>query len=127
MNKLYERCGLSLPVTKIRTLPYRNDCSITFHSLSGKMNNVYTHKCMESSSVLFLVTCHVVYLIYSEWMVNQHRDSFASYIGHPNLLEFFSIAENESKARVKFNFLQVLHTTPCLFTYYSTTSNKALT
>ena len=43
----------------------------------------------------------------SEWQVNQHRDSFASYIGHPNLLEFFAIAENESKARVKFSFLQV--------------------
>lgn len=44
---------------------------------------------------------------FSEWLVNQHRDSFASYIGHPNLVEFFAIAENESKARVKFNFLQV--------------------
>ena len=38
-----------------------------------------------------------------------HRDSYASYIGHPNLMEFFAIAENESKARVKFNFLQVLY------------------
>ena len=43
----------------------------------------------------------------SEWLVNQHRDSFATYIGHHNLVEFFAIAENESKARVKFNFLQV--------------------
>lgn len=43
----------------------------------------------------------------SEWVVNQHRDSLASYIGHHNLMEFFAIAENESKARVKFNFLQV--------------------
>ncbi len=39
--------------------------------------------------------------------MNQHRDSLASYIGHPNLTEFFAIAENESKARIKFNFLQV--------------------
>ncbi|XP_064406255.1 splicing factor 3B subunit 5-like [Halichondria panicea] len=41
-----------------------------------------------------------------EWVVNQHRDSLASYIGHPNLTEFFAIAENESKARIKFNCLQ---------------------
>ncbi|CAI8014567.1 Splicing factor 3B subunit 5 [Geodia barretti] len=41
-----------------------------------------------------------------EWLVNQHRDSFASYMGRPNLLEFFAVAENESKARVKFSFLQ---------------------
>lgn len=38
--------------------------------------------------------------------MNQHRDSLASYVGHHNLMEFFAIAENESKARVKFNFLQ---------------------
>ncbi|XP_065181062.1 splicing factor 3B subunit 5-like [Sycon ciliatum] len=41
-----------------------------------------------------------------EWMVNQHRDSHSSYIGHENLLSFFAIAENECKARVKFNLLQ---------------------
>lgn len=45
--------------------------------------------------------------IYSEWIVNQHRDTFASYIGHHHMLEFFAVAENESKARVKFSFLQV--------------------
>ena len=40
--------------------------------------------------------------------MNQHRDSVASYIGHNNLLEFFAIAENEAKARVKFNLQKVL-------------------
>lgn len=44
---------------------------------------------------------------HSEWCVNMHRDTYASYVGHHNLMEFFGIAENESKARVKFNFLQV--------------------
>ena len=44
----------------------------------------------------------------SEWVVNQHRDTFASYIGHHHMLEFFAVAENESKARVKFSFLQVM-------------------
>ena len=43
----------------------------------------------------------------SDWVVNQHRDSLASYIGHHNLTEFFAVAENESKARIKFNCLQV--------------------
>ena len=61
--------------------------------------------------VLLIIGCvgkwNVFNLPFSEWLVNQHRDSFASYIGHPNLVEFFAIAENESKARVKFNFLQV--------------------
>ena len=43
----------------------------------------------------------------SEWLVNQHRDSAASYIGHYNLLDFFALVENEPKARVRFNLLQV--------------------
>ena len=46
----------------------------------------------------------------SEW-VNQHRDTFASYIGHHHMLEFFAVAENESKARVKFSFLKVMCST----------------
>ena len=48
-----------------------------------------------------------VLLFYSEWLVNQHRDSAASYIGHENLLDYFALVENESKARVKFTLLEV--------------------
>jgi splicing factor 3B subunit 5 len=36
-----------------------------------------------------------------EWAVNIHRDSYASYIGHPPLLAYFAIAENESMGRVR--------------------------
>eukprot|EP00118_Oscarella_pearsei_P005241 m.23853 g.23853 ORF g.23853 m.23853 type:complete len:88 (+) comp28541_c0_seq2:1753-2016(+) len=41
-----------------------------------------------------------------EWIVNHHRDSLASYIGHDNLLSHIAVAENETKARVRFNLLQ---------------------
>lgn len=41
-----------------------------------------------------------------EWLTNQHRDSYASYMGHPDLLNYFAIAENESKARVRFNLME---------------------
>lgn len=41
-----------------------------------------------------------------EWLVNQHRDSYCSYIGHFDLLNYFSVAENESKARVRFNLME---------------------
>ena len=41
-----------------------------------------------------------------EWLVNQHRDTYASYIGHDNMLSFFSIAENETKGRVRFNLMR---------------------
>uniref|UniRef100_A0A9J7Y731 Splicing factor 3B subunit 5 n=1 Tax=Cyprinus carpio carpio TaxID=630221 RepID=A0A9J7Y731_CYPCA len=41
-----------------------------------------------------------------EWLVNQHRDSYCSYMGHFDLLNYFAVAENESKARVRFNLME---------------------
>ncbi|KAJ3446111.1 splicing factor 3b subunit 5 [Anaeramoeba flamelloides] len=40
-----------------------------------------------------------------EWLVHQHRDTYASNIGHPSMLMFISVSENESISRVKFNML----------------------
>jgi len=47
-----------------------------------------------------------------EWVTNHHRDSYASYIGHPDVLSLMAVCENESRARVKFNFLQRM-ISPC--------------
>ncbi|KAG0433412.1 hypothetical protein HPB47_019946 [Ixodes persulcatus] len=41
-----------------------------------------------------------------EWLVNQHRDSYASYMGHFDILNFFAVCENEAKARVRFNLME---------------------
>ncbi|KAI4547285.1 hypothetical protein MG293_003840 [Ovis ammon polii] len=41
-----------------------------------------------------------------EWLVNQHRDSYCSFMGHFDLLNYFAIAEKESKARVRFNLME---------------------
>mmetsp|Transcript_23762 Transcript_23762/g.52128 ORF Transcript_23762/g.52128 Transcript_23762/m.52128 type:complete len:103 (+) Transcript_23762:83-391(+) len=41
-----------------------------------------------------------------EWALNIHRDSYASYIGHHNMLAYFGVVENESVGRVKYEFLQ---------------------
>jgi len=43
----------------------------------------------------------------SEWAVNIQRDSYASYIGHYPMLAYFTIAENESIGRERYNFMQV--------------------
>ncbi|KAK2852416.1 hypothetical protein Q7C36_007617 [Tachysurus vachellii] len=48
----------------------------------------------------------LIYTTKWEWLVNQHRDSYCSYMGHFDLLNYFSIAENESKARVRFNLME---------------------
>ena len=47
-----------------------------------------------------------------EWATNQHRDSYASYMGHFDLMNHFAIAENESKARIKLNLMEKL-VQPC--------------
>merc|ERR1712071_598506 len=47
-----------------------------------------------------------------EWLTNQHRDTYASILGHPDLLNMVAVAENESKARVKFNLMQKMFQ-PC--------------
>jgi splicing factor 3B subunit 5 len=39
-------------------------------------------------------------------MVNQQRDSYASYIGHRSLLYYMSIAENQPIQRTKYEFLE---------------------
>eukprot|EP00798_Chlamydomonas_sp_ICE-L_P022261 gene22261-29331_t len=41
-----------------------------------------------------------------EWALNMHRDSYSSYIGHHNMLSYFSVVENESIGRVRYEFLQ---------------------
>ena len=35
------------------------------------------------------------------------RDSYASYIGHTNMMDYISIVENESRERVRMNLLKV--------------------
>ncbi len=49
---------------------------------------------------------------FREWAVNQHRDSYASYIGHHSLLAYSAVAENESIGRLKYQYLQKM-LSPC--------------
>ncbi|KAL9702967.1 hypothetical protein quinque_006485 [Culex quinquefasciatus] len=41
-----------------------------------------------------------------EWLTNQHRDSQSTYLGHYDMLSYFAVAENESKARIRFNIME---------------------
>lgn len=51
-------------------------------------------------------------MLQSEWAVNQHRDSIASYLGYRSLTEYFALAEGVPSARVRLNLLNRLHK-PC--------------
>ena len=47
-----------------------------------------------------------------EWLTNQHRDTYASFVGHFDQLNYLAIARNETKARLKFNYLKKM-VQPC--------------
>ena len=40
------------------------------------------------------------------WMVQQHRDTYASHIGHYDQLSYLAVAQNESVGRTRLEFLQ---------------------
>lgn len=46
-------------------------------------------------------------LSYSEWLSHQHRDTYASIVGHPTLLNYMAIADGEATGRVKFELAEV--------------------
>lgn len=54
------------------------------------------------STTLTLGNC----LAYSEWTSNLHRDTYASYIGHPPLLEYMSIGMGEPVAKLRTRFIE---------------------
>mmetsp|Transcript_21433 Transcript_21433/g.29992 ORF Transcript_21433/g.29992 Transcript_21433/m.29992 type:complete len:89 (+) Transcript_21433:3-269(+) len=47
-----------------------------------------------------------------EWLSNQLRDSYSSFVGHPALLSYLSIAEGKSLARTKYEYLDRM-VNPC--------------
>lgn len=89
---------------------------------SRRYCQVVSRSSLFQSSQLFFVSCNKLTQTLSarsEWMVNQHRDSYASYIGHHPMLSYFAVAENESIARVKFNMVEVSFYLSCCFCFIS--------
>ncbi len=54
-----------------------------------------------------------------EWAVNQHRDTIASYLGHYDMISYFSVAQNESNGRIRYQLLEVRLFIWISFDYYS--------
>lgn len=45
-------------------------------------------------------------IIPHELMVNIHRDTYSTYLGRPDMISYFGLAEGEARCRVRFNFLR---------------------
>ena len=41
-----------------------------------------------------------------EWLTNQHRDTYASHVGHYDQLSYYAVAQNESIGRLRLQFLE---------------------
>jgi hypothetical protein len=48
----------------------------------------------------------------SEWATQHHRDTFASILGHYDMLSYVALAENSAVGRVKFTMLEKM-LSPC--------------
>jgi len=82
-------------------------------ALISFMYNLLVYSEQVHLKLTVLLECFICHFC-SEWMVNQHRDSFASFIGHHDMVSYFSLVENESKARTKFNLMQVRPYSICI-------------
>ena len=60
---------------------------------------------LEHSQLKYTGTGHPDITKY-EWITNQQRDSYSSYIGHQSLLSYISVAENQSIGRTKYVLLE---------------------
>ena len=54
------------------------------------------------ASLLFLSVAFKL----SEWVTNQHRDTYASHVAHYDQLSYYAVAQNQSIGRARLEFLQ---------------------
>lgn len=63
------------------------------HTIIGKKSHLFV---LASVSINLILMC----------VLPSPDHSYCSYMGHFDLLNYFSVAENESKARVRFNLME---------------------
>merc|ERR1712223_2253799 len=99
VNKPRRNENVSIHFTK----KYLNKFQVLADKNMGERYNI--HSQLEHLQSKYIGTGHADTTKY-EWATNQHRDTYASYMGHFDMMNYFSIAENESKARVRFNLME---------------------
>ncbi|KAM4679851.1 splicing factor 3B subunit 5 [Amazona ochrocephala] len=85
--------------------PFRAPSALLGRAAAAMTDRYTIHSQLEHLQSKYIGTGHADTTKW-EWLVNQHRDSYCSYMGHFDLLNYFAIAENESKARVRFNLME---------------------
>ena len=93
----------ALPASFQADFSSRKRSHSTFYLIMGDRYNI--HSQLEHLQSKYIGTGHADTSKW-EWCTNQHRDSYSSYMGHFDMLNYFALAENEAKARVKFNLME---------------------
>ncbi|CAD6582259.1 MAG: hypothetical protein ASARMPREDX12_000887 [Alectoria sarmentosa] len=70
-----------------------------------KADKLRTQQQLEALQARYIGTGHADTTKH-EWLSNIHRDSYASYIGHPPLLAYMSVGMGECRERVRAGFLE---------------------
>ncbi|KAG6470395.1 hypothetical protein ZIOFF_071464 [Zingiber officinale] len=104
MACLYANAKLILTLTIILNLQFSHLSHRTLSTQASDRFNINSQ--LEHLQAKYVGTGHAD-LNRFEWGVNIQRDSYASYIGHYPILAYFSVAENESIGRQRYNFMQV--------------------
>merc|ERR1711879_290094 len=81
---------------------FKKDTSLD-RKMSGERYNI--HSQLEHLQSKYIGTGHADTTKF-DWLTNQARDTCASHIGHFDMINYFALAENESKARLKFNLVE---------------------
>jgi splicing factor 3B subunit 5 len=72
-------------------------------SVSARDGSTTLHSQVEHLQMKYVGTGHADTNKF-EWAVNIHRDTYASYIGHHGLMQYFATGLNESIGRLKYHF-----------------------
>lgn len=87
-----------------------NLLSLSIHDCFNKLTllfSLFFIKSLISAFIqYFIIVLSFYFLIYSEWAVHQHRDSYASYVAHKPLLSYIAISQNESLERTRYTMIQ---------------------
>jgi hypothetical protein len=73
--------------------------------MSLQIKSLHSHT-SSTISICFFVSFFLSLLQnLSEWVTNQHRDTYASHVAHYDQLAYYAVAQNESIGRVRLQFL----------------------
>jgi hypothetical protein len=109
----YQADHFSLPVHARYATPGGHEANelqadlIRYYRPQNNRNRAPRHFQVVSICTSYEIIASLTGKLFSEWVTHQHRDTYASIIGHPPLLSYIAVADGESLGRAKFEMCEV--------------------